>query len=146
SMVPPMQAAQSISQVFLGVNLKCASCHDSFVNEYTLADSYGLASIYADGPLEIAECDKPTGHIARVKFLYEEIGAIDAGADPAPRNRKLADLVAGRANGRPPRTLANRLWQRFLGYGLVEPVDDMDKPAWSPELLDWLAEDLASHG
>ena len=146
SMVPPMQAAQSVAQVFLGVNLKCASCHDSFINEYTLKDAYGLASIYANGPLEIAECDKPTGHLGQVKFLYEEIGLIDARADAATRKRQLADVITGRANGRLPRTIVNRLWQRFLGYGLVEPVDEMDRPAWSPALMDWLAEDLAAHG
>ncbi|MBC7367819.1 MAG: DUF1553 domain-containing protein [Undibacterium sp.] len=146
SMVPPMQAAQGVAQVFLGVNLKCASCHDSFINEYTLKDSYGLASIYSDGPLEIAECDKPTGHIGQVKFLYEELGLIDTKADPATRKRQLADVITGRKNGRLPRTIVNRLWQRFMGYGLVEPVDEMDKPAWSPELMDWLAEDLVANG
>lgn len=145
SMVPPMQAAQGVAQVFLGVNLKCASCHDSFINEYTLKDSYGLAAVYATGPLEIAECDKPTGHIGQVKFLYEELGLIDAKADPAARKRQLADVITGRKNGRLPRTIVNRLWQRFMGYGLVEPVDEMDKPAWSPELMDWLAEDLVTH-
>lgn len=146
SMVPPMQAAQGIAQVFLGVNLKCASCHDSFINEYTLKDAYGLASVYADGPLEIAECDKPTGHIGQVKFLYGELGLIDGKSDPATRKRQLADIITGRSNGRLPRTIVNRLWQRFMGYGLVEPVDEMDKPAWSPELMDWLAEDLVAHG
>ncbi|MCX6951903.1 MAG: DUF1553 domain-containing protein, partial [Verrucomicrobia bacterium] len=117
-----------------------------FINEYTLKDSYGLASIYADGPLEIAECDKPTGHIGQVKFLYSELGLIDAKADSATRKRQLAEVITGRKNGRLPRTIVNRIWQRFLGYGLVEPVDEMDKPAWSPELIDWLAEDLAAHG
>lgn len=145
SMVPPMQAAQGVAQVFLGVNLKCASCHDSFINEYTLKDSYGLAAIYANGPLEIAECDKPTGHIGQVKFLYEELGLIDAKADSATRKRQLADVITGRKNGRLPRTIVNRVWQRFMGYGLVEPVDEMDKAAWSPALMDWLAEDLVAH-
>ncbi len=145
SMVPPMQAAQGIAQVFLGVNLKCASCHDSFINEYTLNDSYGLASIYANGPLEIAECDKPTGHNAKVKFLYSELGGIDGNASPATRKFQLAEVMTGRKNGRLPRTIVNRLWQRFMGYGLVEPVDEMDKPAWSPDVLDWLAEDLVAH-
>ena len=145
SMVPPMQAAHSVAQVFLGVNLKCASCHDSFINEYTLKDAYGLASIYANGPLEIAECDKPTGQIGKVKFLYEEIGLIDARADSATRKRQLAEVITGRTNGRLPRTIVNRVWQRFMGYGLVEPVDEMDRPAWSPALMDWLAEDLAAH-
>jgi hypothetical protein len=146
SMVPPMQAAQSVSQVFLGVNLKCASCHDSFINEYTLKDAYGLAAVYADGPLEIAECDKPSGHTAQVKFLYGELGAIDANADGATRKRQLAEILTGKGNGRLARTIVNRLWQRFMGWGLVEPVDEMDKPAWSPELLNWLAEDLVAHG
>lgn len=146
SMVPPMQAAQGIAQVFLGVNLKCASCHDSFINEYTLQDSYGLASIYADGPLEIAECDKPTGHMGQSKFLYGEIGGIDAAADSATRKRQLRDVITSRQNGRLPRTIVNRVWQRFMGAGLVEPVDEMDRPAWSPEIIDWLAEDLVAHG
>lgn len=145
SMVPPMQASQSISQVFLGVNLKCASCHDSFINEYTLADAYGIAAIYAKYPLEIAECDKPTGHISKVKFLYEGLGTIDTKGSFADRKRQLMEIIAGPQNGRLPRTIVNRLWQRFLGYGLVEPVDEMDKPAWAPDLIDWLAEDLVAH-
>jgi mono/diheme cytochrome c family protein len=146
SQVPPMQAAQGIAQVFLGVNLKCASCHDSFINEYTLADAYGLAAVYASGPLEIAECDRPTGQPAKTKFLFSELGGIDGGGLPAVRRRQLAEIIAGRANGRLPRTIVNRLWERFLGRGLVEPVDEMDRPAWSPPLLDWLAEDLVAHG
>ena len=145
SMVPPMQAAQSVAQVFLGVNLKCASCHDSFIDEYTLADAYGIAAIYADSPLEVAECDKPTGKIAKVKFLYPELGTIDPRADPAARKQQLMEIITGRQNGRLPRTVVNRLWQRLLGHGFVEPVDEMDKPAWSPALLDWLAEDLVAH-
>jgi len=51
SMTPPLQAAQNIGQVFMGVNLKCASCHDSFIDDWKLSDAYGLAGIYADGAL-----------------------------------------------------------------------------------------------
>lgn len=145
SMLPPMQAAQGVAHVFLGVNLKCASCHDSFIDDYTLEDSYGMASVYANGPLEIAECDQPTGQMSKVKFLYEEIGEIDLRTGAIDRRQQLADIITGRKNGRLPRTIVNRLWQRFLGRGLVEPVDEMDRAAWSPELMDWLAEDLVAH-
>lgn len=145
SMLPPMQAAQGVAHVFLGVNLKCASCHDSFIDDYTLEDSYGLASVYAEGPLEIAECDKPTGNMSRVKFLYEEIGELDANTSEEVRRRQLADIITGRKNGRLPRTIVNRFWHRFFGRGLVEPIDEMDRPAWSPELMDWLAENLVAH-
>jgi len=145
SQTPQMQTAQNIAQVFMGVNLKCASCHDSFVNDLTLADAYGLAGIYADGPLEMVHCDKPTGQKAELKFLYPELGAIDSGANKAARLKRLAEIITQRQDARLTRTLANRLWQRLMGRGLIEPVDDMEKAAWSPDLLDWLAEDFAAH-
>lgn len=145
SQTPQMQAAQNISQVFMGVNLKCASCHDSFINDWRLADAYGLASIYADGPLEMVECDRPTGQTAAAKLLYEELGAIDANAPRRERIAQLADALISSRNGRLSRTIVNRLWARFMGRGLVEPVDDMEQPAWHPDLLDWLAEDLVAN-
>jgi len=144
SMSSRCRRPKGVAQVFLGVNLKCASCHDSFVNEYTLADSYGLASVYAKKPIEIAECDRPTGHIAKAKFLYDELGSIDVSSSPDARQRQLVEIITGKKNGRLPRTIINRIWQRFFGHGLVEPVDEMDKPAWSPDLLDWLAQDLVA--
>lgn len=146
SQTPEMQAAQNVSQLFLGVNLKCASCHDSFIDDWSLADAYGLAAVYADAPLEMFECDKPTGQAAVPRFPYPELGTIDAGAPRAERQRQLAELLTDRANGRVPRTMVNRLWQRLMGVGLVEPADEMEQPAWNPDLLDWLAEDLVAHG
>lgn len=145
SQTPQMQAAQSISQVFMGVNLKCASCHDSFINDLTLADAYGLAGIYADGALEMVHCDKPTGKKADLKFIYPELGSIDPKADKAARLKQLADLITERQDARLTRTIVNRLWQKFMGHGLIEPVDEMEKPAWNPDLMDWLAEDLADN-
>ncbi len=143
---PPIQAAQNISQVFLGVNLKCASCHDSFIDDWQLADAYGMAGIYSDERLELVRCDKPLGTHAPVKFLFEEIGTIDDNASKEERIARLAELMTDPANGRVPRTLVNRLWARFMGRGLVEPVDVMQNVAWDPDLLDWLAEDLVRHG
>jgi hypothetical protein len=143
---PEMQAAQNIAQVFMGVNLKCASCHDSFVNDWQLTDAYGLAGVYAEEPLEMVECDRPTGRTTAPRFLYPGLGEIDTGARRDVRVRQLAELMTSRANGRLPRTIVNRLWARFMGRGLVEPLDDMDRPSWHPDLLDWLAEDLVAHG
>lgn len=146
SQIPPMQAAQNIAQVFMGVNLKCASCHDSFINDWRLADAYGLAAIYSDTPLEIFKCDQPTGKQAVLRFLYPELGQIDAQAPKAERLKQFASLLTGRKDGRFSRTIINRLWAKFFGLGLVEPLDDMERPAWRQDLLDWLAEDLADNG
>lgn len=146
SQTPQMQAAQNISQVFMGVNLKCASCHDSFINDWQLADAYGLASVYSDGPLEMVECDRPTGKTAVAKVLYPELGTIDPNASRRERIEQLARALLSHRNGRLSRTIVNRLWGRFMGRGLVEPVDDMEQPAWHPDLLDWLAEDFVAGG
>ena len=146
AMLPPMQAAQNVSQVFLGINLKCASCHDSFVNDWSLADAYGLAAVFADETLELIHCDKPTGKKAASRFLYPEIGALDAKAAKPERLKRLAEIITSPKDGRLARTIVNRLWARLLGRGLVEPLDDMEKPAWNRDLLDWLAEDLVAHG
>ncbi len=145
SQTPQMQAAQNISQVFLGLNLKCASCHDSFINDWMLSDAYGLASIYADQPLELVHCDKPTGEIAKIKFLYPELGNIDQNAPKAERLKQLADIMTSEQNGRLTRAIVNRLWAKFMGRGLIEPTDEMDNPPWNQDLLDWLAADLAGN-
>lgn len=146
SQVPEVQAAQNVSQVFLGINLKCASCHDSFINEWKLVDAYGLASAFAEQPLEMHRCDRPTGEIAPIKFLYPELGAIDPAASRKDRLGQLAKIMTSPENGRLARTIVNRLWARLLGRGLVEPVDEMDNASWNADLLDWLAVDLADHG
>jgi Protein of unknown function (DUF1549)/Protein of unknown function (DUF1553) len=141
-----LQAAQTTAQVFLGTNLKCASCHDSFTNQWLLSDSHGLAAVFAEGPLDIYRCDKATGEKARASFLFPEIGAIDADASRAERMRQLAELVTNPRDGRLAKTVVNRYWARLLGRGLVEPLDNMDQDAWDPQLLDWLAGDLVHHG
>jgi hypothetical protein len=146
SMLPPMQAAQNVSQVFLGVNLKCASCHDSFVNDWSLADAYGLAAAYSDEKLELVHCDKPTGKTAVPRFLYPEVGGLDPALSKEERLKRLAEIITSPKDGRLPRTLVNRLWARLFGRGLVEPLDDMEKPAWNRDLLDWLADDFTAHG
>lgn len=145
SQSPPLQAAQNIAQVFMGVNLKCASCHDSFINDWRLSDSYGLACVYSDRPLEMFRCDKPTGQMATARFIYPELGEIDPKADKPARLKRLAALITSPKDGRLSRTIVNRLWARFFGRGLIEPVDDMEQRAWDQDLLDWLAEDLVAH-
>lgn len=146
AMVPPMQAAQTVSQVFLGVNLKCASCHDSFVDHWKLSDSYGMASAFSDTPMELVRCDVPTGDMAQAKFLWPEVGTIDMARSKEGRRAQLARLVTSEQNGFFTRTIVNRLWAKFLGRGLIEPLEVIENEPWSPELLDWLAGDLIDHG
>ncbi|MED6299980.1 MAG: DUF1553 domain-containing protein, partial [Verrucomicrobiota bacterium] len=146
SQVAQMQAAQNVAQVFLGLNIKCASCHDSFINDWTLKQTYALASIFSDAPMDIHRCNKPTGEKASPAFLYPELGNIDPKASRSERVKQLSGIITSPKNGRLARTAVNRLWAIFLGRGLVEPVDEMDNPSWNQDLLDWLAVDFVEHG
>ena len=145
SQTPPMQAAQNSAQVFLGINLKCASCHDSFINQWKLRDSYGLAGFFSEKPLELVRCDIKLGEMSKTKFVYPELGAVETDAPLAVRQAAAAHLMTKPENGRFARTLVNRYWKRLFGRGLVEPVDDMDVQPWNADLLDWLASDFVEH-
>lgn len=144
SQSPPMQASQNAAQVFLGMNLKCAACHDSFVNRWKLRDTSGLAAMFSKEPLEMVRCDVPTGKMAEPRFPIGDAGA-QSGALPKSRRAEAAEWFTRRENGRFARTLVNRYWKLLFGRAIVEPVDDMDAEPWSRDLLDWLAWDFAEH-
>ncbi len=142
----PIQFSQSLSQSFLGINMKCASCHDSFLDRWKLEDAYGLAAIYSEEPLELHRCDKPTGESAKAAWLFPEIGNIDAAATKEKRLKQLADLMTHPGNGRVPRTIVNRLWGQLMGHGIVHPLDAMQTEPWNEDLLDWIASDFQKNG
>ncbi|QIP14589.1 DUF1549 domain-containing protein [Spirosoma aureum] len=141
-----MQAAQNVAQVLLGLNLKCASCHDSFISDWKLADAYAFANVFADSTLEINRCDKPTGKLAGRRILFNELGTISVDAPTEQRLRELADFLVQPKDGRLYRTVVNRIWAQLMGRGIVEPVDAMDNQPWSQDLLDWLAYDFVQNG
>jgi hypothetical protein len=142
----PIQFAQNVGQTFLGINLKCASCHDSFVDRWTLQQTYDLAAITSEQPLELARCDKATGVMATPAWIFPDLGQIDATLPPPARLAQLAEIMTKPGNGWLSRTLANRLWHRLMGRGIVHPVDSLRTQPWSEDLLDLLAGDLVSHG
>jgi hypothetical protein len=141
-----IQFAQNVSQVFLGINMKCASCHDSFIDRWTLSEAYNLAAIYANKPGELNRCDKPTGTIATPKWIFPEIGDVDPKAPKAERLKQLSELMTHPENGRFTRTLVNRIWSKLMGRGIVHPVDAMHTQPWNEDLLDYLAVRFAEDG
>ena len=142
-----MQASQNTAQIFLGVNLKCASCHDSFINKYKLKQSYGLAAMFSENPsLELVRCDLKTGVHTGPEFLYPELGRVKDDATLRERHAAAERFFTNPENGRVARTLVNRYWRQLFGHGLTDPVDEMDNQPWNAELLDWLASDFAANG
>src|SRR5262249_17060053 len=90
--------------------------------------------------------DKPQGRKASPRFLWPELGTIDPKLPKTQRLEQLAGLVTHPDNGRFARTIANRIWHRFMGHGLVHPVDVMANRPWNEDLLDYLGVYLADKG
>jgi hypothetical protein len=147
SQTPAMQAAQNTAQIFLGVNLKCNSCHDSFISRWKLRDAYALATYFsAEEKLQLHRCDVPQGQYATAAFLYPALNRTPPSNSTADRRATAADIFTDPRNGRLARTVVNRMWLRLMGHGIVDNPDEMDGEPWSPELLDGLASDFVAHG
>jgi len=141
-----IQFAQSVAQSFLGINLKCASCHDSFIDRWKLDEAWGMAAIYSERPLQIHRCDKPLDRQAQAAWLFPELGTVNPAAPREERLRQLAALMTHPENGRFTRTIVNRIWYRLTGRGIVHPLDAMQSPPWNADLLDYLAMRFADDG
>jgi hypothetical protein len=147
AVTPWMQASQNSAQIFLGVNLKCNACHDSFVSKWKLQDAYSLAAYFSPEPrLQMFRCDVAQNRYAEPAFLYPELSRAPASSALGDRRAAAADIFTDPGMGRLPRTLVNRIWQRLFGHGIVANPDEMDGVPWSPALLDWIASDFVEHG
>ena len=146
AVTPWMQASQNTAQVFLGVNMKCNACHDSFVNRWKLKDAYALAAFFSPQPrLQLFRCDVARDEYAEPAFLYPELNRVPPSGSLADRRATAAAIFTDPRNGRMPRTVVNRVWERLLGRGIVAQSDDMDGVPWSPDVLDWVASDFVEH-
>ena len=146
AVTPWMQASQNSAQVFLGVNMKCNACHDSFVSRWKLKDAYALAAFFSpDAKLRLYRCDVARDEYTGPQFLFPGLRHTPRSDRLDDRRAAAARLFTDEANGRMPRTVVNRLWERLLGHGIVASSDEMDTRPWSPALLDWLAADFVDH-
>src|SRR5688500_19165069 len=103
AVTPWMQASQNTAQVFLGVNLKCNACHDSFVSKWKLKDAYALAAYFSpDGTLQLYRCDVAQNRFAEPAFLFPEISHAPASSALADRRAAAAALFTDPRNGRLP--------------------------------------------
>lgn len=161
----PEDRAEQVAQVFLGVRIGCARCHNHPGERWTQDDYYGLAAYfvrlrYRDGPFFNHIYDKEetilpvrsgelaharTGAVMPPKPLAAAVADVPAEAD---RRERLADWLLALDNPFFARAAVNRIWGQLFGRGIVEPVDDFraSNPPAHPELLDGLAADFAAHG
>src|SRR5262249_38016760 len=164
----PLSRAEATAQVFLGVRVQCARCHNHPFDRWTQDDYYRLAAFFPRVQYRIVENNRKD-KFDKHEFDGEQIVWVDrsgevshprSGVTPpvflasdakvpaeADRLNALAEWVADPANPFFARTQANRIWAHLMGRGLVEPVDDFrpTNPPSPPALLDELAGDFARH-
>lgn len=147
----PNVLAVSVSDAFLGVSIKCAQCHDHPFDYWTQDDFKGMAGFYRGTRRDFSQMQdgerRPTFGIrnnrrrAAGRFLTGATS--DLGDGPAA----LAALITSRDDPYFARVAVNRLWERMMGVGLVNPSSNFSplNPPSHPELLDWLAIDFIEH-
>jgi hypothetical protein len=153
------EAAETVSQLFLGVRIGCAKCHNHPFEKWTQEDYYGLTGVFSQITYKIPERKVPPFKLTLSRkdpVLHPRTGkpvppAIP-GAGPIPdvedRRAPFAQWLTTADNPFFARTMVNRIWFHLMGRGLVEPVDDFrdSNPPANDTLLDALAADFVKQG
>jgi hypothetical protein len=151
----PEMIAENVAQVFLGIQLQCAQCHNHPFERWTMDDYYSFAAFFAQvgrknsaDPRETIVFNRGGGEVKHIfngqnmapKFLGGETPDV-AGKD---RRAVLAEWMTAEDNPWFAKNTANRVWAHFFGRGIVDPIDDVrvTNPASNPELLAKLGEEL----
>ena len=154
-----LKLTENVAQVFMGMRLQCAQCHNHPFDRWTQDDYYSFASFFtqvgrkrAADPRESIIYNRRSGEANHpihnkpmpAKFLGGEAPVIKSGQD---RRVVLSEWIASPDNPFFARNLANLVWAHFFGQGIIEPVDDVrvSNPASNPELLDELAKRFTAY-
>jgi hypothetical protein len=165
--VPMAAKAHVLSRAFLAMEMNCARCHDAPNHRFVQQDLFSLAAMLARGPQKVPATSSVPGGAERLARLaisvtlepgtevkpawpFDDVVSQEAAAPlvhtAGDTREQLAALITAPHNARFARVLVNRLWERYLGRGLVADPDDWESETAShPELLDWLARELVSH-
>jgi hypothetical protein len=145
--------SENVAQVFLGMRIQCAQCHNHPFDRWTMDDYYSFSAFFAQVGRKQGEDYRETiifnagggeanhpvgGRVMKPKFLGGVEPEIKPGED---RRVVLARWLASKDNPFFARSFVNRVWAHYFGIGIVEPVDDfrVSNPASNPEMLDELA-------
>jgi len=143
-----LKVAENVAQVFMGMRIQCAQCHNHPFDRWKMDDYYGFAAFFSqigrkgtDDPRETVvfnsgggEVTHPVGgRVVKPKFL----GGAESDVTGKDRRAVLAKWLASPENPYFATNLANIVWAHFFGIGIIHEVDDVrvSNPPSNPELL-----------
>ena len=153
-----LKTAENVAQVFMGVRVQCAQCHNHPFDRWTMDDYYSFAAFFSQIGRKEGEDYRETiifnrgggevnhpvgGRVMAPKFL----GGPKPDCAGKDRREVLADWLTAPDNPFFAPSVANRIWAHFFGIGIVEPVDDVrvSNPPANPELYRQLGRKLVEY-
>ena len=154
-----LKVTENVAQVFMGMRIQCAQCHNHPFDRWTMDDYYGFASFFTqvgrkagDDPRELIVFNSGGGevnHPVHKRPMPPKFLGATAPADVAGKDRRvvLANWLASPENPYFAKNLANIVWNHFFGQGIVNEVDDVriSNPASNQELLDALGKKFTEY-
>lgn len=153
-----LKVAENIAQVFMGMRIQCAQCHNHPFDRWTMDDYYSFAAFFAqigrkrgEDPRETIVFNKGSGdvkHLVGGRVMAPKFLGGDA-PDTKSKDRReiLAKWLASPENPYFATNLSNIVWAHFFGKGLIDPVDDVriSNPAVNRQLLDTLGSQFTQY-
>jgi hypothetical protein len=159
----PKPTMEKTTQVFLGVRMVCAQCHDHPFERWTQNQYYEMSAFFSAVGLrpgyEVGEeiiydqrQDFEMKHpkdsrVMNPKFIVPVASKPAAPPVDASRRQSYAEWLTAKDNPFFAKSTVNRVWSYFFGRGIIDPVDDIraSNPPSNAALLDALTKDFTDH-
>jgi hypothetical protein len=151
----PLKMAENVAQVFMGIQISCAQCHNHPFERWTMEDYYSFAAFFAqvgqkgsDDPRERIVFNSGGGEVKNIKddqvMQPKFLGGATPDVNGKDRRAVLAEWLTSPDNPWFAQTIVNRAWEHFFGKGITDPPDDVrvTNPPTHPVLLDEMARRL----
>ncbi len=153
-----LKVTENVAQVFMGMRIQCAQCHNHPFDRWTMDDYYGFAAFFTqigrkgtDDPRELVVFNSGSGEINHPlggrrmapKYLGGEVPDV-VGKD---RRGLMAEWLASPKNPYFATNLSNMVWTHFFGVGIINEVDDVrvSNPPSNSELLQELGKKFTEY-
>ena len=153
-----LKVTENVAQVFMGMRIQCAQCHNHPFDRWTMDDYYSFAAFFsqigrkgADDPRELVVFNSGGGdvrHPVNNKVMQPKfLGGVAPDTAGKDRRQMMAQWLASPENPYFATNMSNIVWAHFMGVGIIHEVDDVrvSNPPSNRELLDELGKKFTDY-